>query len=580
MQTQLRIFRDPQAHFWHDAKCADRVYTDEVLRRIADSGFNAVWVHVEFKDLLKHPAFPEFGQSSDTLLAGLNRVIERGDRLGMKVVVYCQEPAGPVAADPFWANHPEVAGAVSDHPRPVDSERVLLRSFCTGSEEGMAYLVDASESLLRCLPGLAGVVIITASEMASHCWSHYWTNLGQHNHGSPPCPRCAGRSPTDIVVGVLNGMREGMDRVSPETPLIAWNWSWVYYEEDPQPSILSRLDPRICVMGCFERGGTKVDATGRQIEIDEYSLCYAGPSERFRAIRDACRRRGTQVFAKFQLGTTHELATVSNLPLIGSLYEKATAFRRLDLAGYMGCWNFGNELSLNTRAFNFFLSSDCLSDRSAAFTALAEREFPGCDEAGVVKAWDGFRDAFDYYPFAKPWTGNHSINYSLAFPFEPGPMRGGQTGCNWQVVTQRGEEPLPAIFNTFTPEEVVERLGELWQRWKTALAGYEQALAGAGGHAGEELEAARAVYASMRSGWNFYRLHLLKRDWDKGMMPQFLDIVRDEIETLEYAIPVFERDPRQGFHAEAHAHLVTPALMRSKLEALQKQADGMAVPSC
>ena len=64
------------------------------------------------------------------------------------------------------------------------------------------------------------------------------------------------------------------------------------------------------------------------------------------------------------------------------------------------------------------------------------------------------------------------------------------------------------------------------------------------------------------------------------MMPQFLDVVRDEIETLEYAIPVFERDPRQGFHAEAHAHLVTPALMRSKLEALQKQADGMAVPSC
>ena len=42
----------------------------------------------------------------------------------------------------------------------------------------------------------------------------------------------------------------------------------------------------------------------------------------------AARERGLRVMAKLQLGTTHELATVPSLPLIGNLYDKARALRR------------------------------------------------------------------------------------------------------------------------------------------------------------------------------------------------------------------------------------------------------------
>ncbi len=61
----LKIFRSPRADFERDADLADEVYTEDELRRLADSGFNAVWVRVIFRELLKHPTYASFGRDSD-----------------------------------------------------------------------------------------------------------------------------------------------------------------------------------------------------------------------------------------------------------------------------------------------------------------------------------------------------------------------------------------------------------------------------------------------------------------------------------------------------------------------------------
>lgn len=106
-------------------------------------------------------------------------------------------------------------------------------------------------------------------------------------------------------------------------------------------------------MADFERGGIRKDG----VLINEYSLGYAGPSEQFLDSLKLARQRGIPVMVKLQIGTTHELATICSLPLIGNLYEKASFLRENHLEGFMGCWNFGNFNSANLFAFNEFLTA-------------------------------------------------------------------------------------------------------------------------------------------------------------------------------------------------------------------------------
>ena len=53
-----------------------------------------------------------------------------------------------------------------------------------------------------------------------------------------------------------------------------------------------------------------------------------------------------------------ELATVVNLPLIGNIFKKADYIRKNNIIGLWAAGTFGNMLSANTAAFNYFLSND------------------------------------------------------------------------------------------------------------------------------------------------------------------------------------------------------------------------------
>lgn len=375
-----------------DAELAAQVYTDDALRQLADLGFNGVWIRMVYRRLLKNPKYPSFGDQSEQSMAGLRRVIERGAKHGIKVFAYLQEPLGLPTSDPFWTEHPELAGATYNHQNPFTYAYTPMTAFCTSADAGKEFLVKSSEKLLRELPGLGGIITITASEFIAHCYSKYDYERGKH-HGDKEaaplrCPRCRERHPSDVVAEVLNLMRAGMDRASKGTPLIAWNWSWQSLEPDPQPRLLSGLARGIEILIDFERGGYRINPDGHVTFIDEYALSYAGPSERFLRLKQSCDEKGMPVHAKLQVGTTHEVATVSNLPLIGNLFDKTKSFKRLKLAGFMGCWSFGLSPSLNLRAFKYFLSNDCPASQGRGVDGAGEarvsrlRRGGGCSARG------------------------------------------------------------------------------------------------------------------------------------------------------------------------------------------------------
>src|ERR1051325_1533050 len=213
---RVRIFRAPKAQFLRDAELADRVYDSDALKRLADLGFNGIWVRMVFRRLLKNPKYPSFGDQEQSL-PGLRRVIERGECCGVKVYAYVQEPLGLPTNDPFWNEHEELGGATYNHQDPFSFAYSPMRAFCTSTRGGQEFLVESAEQLTRQLPGLGGVIAITASEFIAHCYSKYYPDRKRH-HGdkgeeSLRCARCRERHPSDVVAEVLNLIREG-DRKS------------------------------------------------------------------------------------------------------------------------------------------------------------------------------------------------------------------------------------------------------------------------------------------------------------------------------------------------------------------------------
>ena len=126
-----------------------------------------------------------------------------------------------------------------------------------------------------------------------------------------------------------------------------------------------------------------------------------------------------------------------------------------------------------------------------------------------------------------------------------------------------------SCFGPYTAEEILERLVPLRDTWQQGLAQLEAAMAGTEGKAAfEELSAARVIALSLQSLLNYFRLYFLKRDWQDAHLPAFLEIVADEAVAVKAAIPVYEADPRQGFHIEGHGYMVSPELLRTKLAEL------------
>ena len=577
-----RIWRSPDTRFGvltkeldnleNETMTANAVYTDGELAGIAKSGFNAIWVHGLLRNIVKSEVFPEFGKYSSRHLKNMNELIERAAKYGIKVFIYMQPPRAIWEGDVFWKKHGDVAGCVEESP-DHDENMIKLVSLCTSTDKVRKYLKESSAALAKKLPGLGGVILITASEYPSHCWARRGSicdAMGHyHDFNRTTCPRCSKRKPGDIVNEVIKNVRDGIKDVDKAMEIVAWNWSWNAYEKDPSPEIIKNLPKDVIYMADFERGSKK-NILGKDRPIDEYSLSFSGPSERFSKSTLCAKKAGLKIITKLQFGTTHELATVPNIPLIANIFDKANYVRNNKISGFMGCWNFGNMLTANTAAFNYFLTGKQHKTKKAALEAFASEYLPKCDEKKAAAAWISFSKAMDNYPFSIPFLYASPINYTLAFPIKPEQSDDVPCGRSWLMDKVRGDS-LEASLGPYTLDEVIKGFGKLSKEWREGLGIFKDAVASSRSkHAREELNTATVSYHVFRSTWNTYRAWRLTRAWDKLKMKEFAKIAADEAENLEQVLPVLKKDKRQGFHGEAFGAMFTVELVTQKLKFLKK----------
>lgn len=578
-----RIWRSPYTDFGHDGPdthdetvTANAVYTDEVLADIAANGFSAIWVHGLLHHMVPSSVFPEFGANSSLHMDNMRALIERAARHGLRIFIYMQPPRGFDSRDDFWRAHPEVKGA----PAPwqtLDNEATTYIAMCTSTPQVKEFLSDSSQTLGRELPNLGGVIMITASEYPSHCYARH-NMMGAAAEAAIteplPCPRCVERAPADVVSEILRLVSTGLREHNPDAQVVAWNWSWTFYEADPSPSVIAALPEDVILMLDFERGDTKV-ILGKERMMDEYSLSFAGPSQRFLRTREIALKRGLPIMTKLQLGTTHELGTVPNLPLIGNLHEKATQMRNLDVRGFMGSWNFGNMNSANSAGFNEFFNAETLLPRDEALRAFAEKYFgPDCKPELARQAWETFADAMNSFPFSIPFIYNGPMNYTLSYQQQPGPLEGVSAGRSW-VADPRGDDLSECLAGVYTVDEAIEGMELVARKWQVGAELLTEALEDAITEtAKRETANAWVCYHVWRSSANTLKVYKLRLDWSDNKLSEYRAIIADELENVKAALPYVEADDRFGFHSEAHAYLYDAATMKQKIEGLEKQLAG------
>jgi len=542
-----RIFRSPLADYCDELADLARAYSPEVLGRIREDGYNAVWLRVVLRECVATSVFPDL-QPREGALDRLREIAECCARAGLKVFVYLNEPLGFPEDALFWEVHPELRGHLD---RSFDDGWDRANALCTSQEKTRLFLEEASSALFQEVPKLAGVILITASEHLTHCFSHESRYLKVVRTLAPAdpyplqCSLCAQRTPAEIVGEIVMAIDRGVRAARKDATVIAWNWSWSYFEESPQQALIAALPERVAVMVDFERGGrqelslTQGDVS---IQVDEYSLGYVGPSPLFSGVADIARQKGHEVLAKLQIGTTHEIATVPNLPLIPHLVRKIFHLREIGAAGFTATWCLGTFPSLNTFAVGWLCSRLHIIDEPSALRGIAGDYFPDCDAADIVEAWETFCRAFAHFPQIQDFLYRGPVNAAPAYPWalKEGPLR-----PTWFPPQPYGDQ-FETCLGPLSLDEIIETLQRLLNTWRQGLKIYAKALGTSNALPAKlELGVAQAIGHQMESATNLLAFHRAVRTSDE---PEMHRLRLREIAQLRDFRALVKSDSRLGFH--------------------------------
>lgn len=538
-------------------------YPDEYLNRLAHHGINGLWLTIRFAETIPSKIIPEYGRDAERRLEKLRLTVERCGRYGIKVYAFCIEPAAFATDSPVLAAHPELGGH-------RDSLRVY---FCPSSELGRAYLEEATQTLFSQVPGLGGLIDITVGERATHCYS---VTIGEDR---PPnnCPRCSTRKPEQVLAEVLAAMERGMHSVAPEAELISWPYSQLYcWGPELMISAAAQVPKGVILQHNFETGGRQRQL-GKWRTAGDYWLSYIGPSDIFRDCARFARAKGNRVFAKLQVGNSHEVADVPCVPVPGNLYQKYQAMHELGVSGAMQCWFFGNYPSIMTKAAVELSFAPFPETEEEFLLKLAQRDWPK-HARKVVKAWKYFQRGY----------GNYPINAIFGYY---GPM---QDGVVWPLYLEPKDLPLSPTWQINYPpsgdrigeclayghtlEEAVILCRRMAENWNQGVSILKQLIP----FYQEEPERIRdiglatALGLQFRSGFNLLKFYYLREKMMEKDCPDRWQLLREmkEIVELELAgnqelLHLAESDSRLGFHSEAEGYKYFPESIRWRMNQLR-----------
>lgn len=364
-------------------------YPDGLLARLAASGENAVWLHVELPHLAPVP-WAEDAHIAQRQ-AALRDLAGRAARYGIRLFLYFNEPRALLKTSPVFQAHPDWRGV----------EENGFNAVCTSAPAVRDGLRDAIATLCRAVPDLGGFFTITASENLTHCWSH-----GQGAN----CPRCRERPPAEVIAGVSHAIADGIRLAGGRQRYLAWDWGW---PDDQALAVIAQLPPEAELMSVSE-WGLPIQRGGVESTVGEYSISSIGPGPRARRHWEAARKRGLRVVAKVQCGNTWEMSAVPWLPVLENITRHASALREAGVNDLMLGWTLGCHPSPNLAAIAEISAGGTLE------TLAAQRHGPD-QAAAATTFWRECSAAFREFPYHIGCVYSAPLQMGPANPLWPAP---------------------------------------------------------------------------------------------------------------------------------------------------------------
>lgn len=547
-------------------------YPDGYLNRLAHEGVNGLWLTITFRDTCPPSRIiPEYGRDSGKRLEKLRRTVAQCARYGIKIYPFCIEPVALPLDGPVLKAHPELKGHVLG----------TQAGFCISTETGRAYVEEASRSLFEAVPGLGGLIVITVGERFTHCYSSAVPESGL-DVKPINCPRCSKRKPWEVLGEVLEIMGRGMRAVNPQAELITWPYGQIICWGPKLMAKAAGYIPRgVILQHNFETGG-QVKQLGKYRPLWDYWLSWAGPSRVFKVCARAAVKNDNRVFAKLQIGCSHEVATAPFVPAPGLLYQKYRRMHQMGVSGAMQCWYFGNYPSLMTKAAGQLSFAPLPASEGGFLKEFARRDW-GRAAGEMARAWKYFQDGYEQYP------GTHIFGYY-------GPMHDGATwplylrprhlplSPTWRIdYPVSGDHINECITSAFTYEEVLKLCQDMSKKWQKGVAILQRLKSKFKDRKDclQDIAVAEALGLQFRSGANILRFYRVRdqlaktRGWADKMkrLKAMRTIVADELEIDRELLGLARKDRRLGFHSEAEGYKYYPAKItwrKKQLESLLK----------
>ena len=539
-------------------------YPDPYLNRLAHEGVNGLWLTISFEDLCQTRAVPEYGQDAGRRLAKLQETVCRCLRYGIKIYVFCIEPAAFAADSPVLAAHPELGGHRS-------GGRVY---FCPSSALGQQYLRAAMASLFSKVPDLGGLIDISVGERETIC-----PNGGMaHNN----CPRCSNRQPWEILHDCLGAMARGMQEANPSAELISWfyipnagpdsGWS-----EEAIRTAAEHIPAGVALQHNFESNGGEVQL-GKWRRADDYWLSYIGPSSRFVDCARRATSHDTRMFAKLQVGCSHEVASVPFVPVPGNLYQKYRALHELGVSGVMQGWYFGSYPGLMNRAAGDLAFSHLPASEEQFLIELARRDW-GADAPRVVRAWSCFAKAYGNFPLNTIFSYCGPTANGVAWPLYLKP-RDLPLEPTWQLqYPPSGDRIGECVTSAHTLEEALtlcQRMARGWREGVEILHPLRRRYS-AEPERLKDIGLAEALGIQFQSGADILEFYALRERlaWGRGKtglttLERMKAVVTRELALDTKLLPLVQADSRLGFHAEAEGYKYFPDRIQWRMRQLER----------
>jgi len=513
-------------------------YPDGLLERLAAVGVDGVWMHVVLRTLAPSKTFPEFGRGSERRLANLRRLVARAKRHGIGVYLYMNEPRAMPASFFTPARRGLRGVREGDH-----------YALCTSAAPVREWIADALEHVFRSVGDLAGVFTITASENLTSCASH---------HRAKDCPRCAKRTPAEIIAEVNATIAAGVGRAKPDARVIVWDWGW---KDDWAADVIAKL-PKNCLFMSVSEWSKPIVRGSVRSTVGEYSISAVGPGPRATRHWQLARQAGLRTVAKVQLNNTWELSAVPYLPVGDLVAEHAEKLAAAGVDGLMLSWSLGGYPSPNLEIAERF-NRRHPPTRDAALDAVARQRFGPRGAPHARKAWTAFSRAFRKFPFhiSVLYRGPQQFGPSNLLYARPTGYKATMIGFPYDdVAGWRGPYP---------PEIFAEQFAKVAAGWRGGLGDLARAVELAPpsrrADAQAELAFARAAGLHFQTVANQVRFVLARNALAADTLAKKLPaarraelvtesrrILRDEIAIARELFDLAAADSRIGYEASNH----------------------------